>query len=138
MSKKKESLIYATKKDRIDRNTQSDIVFEPFSPVVNQVDTAILLLNSIEDSILLEALRHLDKYGSKRMENCQILYEKHILKLLLRHCESNHLYIRRFAMKLLSQMFGVEQAKDDLLQNLLCFRITVDNYMNVRNILILP
>lgn len=55
-------------------------------------------------AIIIQALSTLDKYASKLEKNASILYEEGVLKLLLPLISHTDLFIKRFAIKLLSEL----------------------------------
>lgn len=127
----KTRILYEPIKERIDRTAQSQVIFDEFIYDAKQLDTVILLLNSNEDHIILNALHHLDKFAMKFIGNYTLLYDRNIIPSVLRHIESNHRFIRRFAMKILSQLFVVPEAKQELIQNLDLFTISSNTFMQL-------
>lgn len=132
MSKsKKKGVIYDAEKERADRVAQSQVVFDEFAVNANIVDTVVLLLQSNEDSIILKSFHHLDKFAMKFIGNYTVLYERKIIEAIFRHIESPQRFIRRFAFKILSQLFIVPEAKEELLVHMDCFKIAFKNFMEV-------
>lgn len=127
----KKLILQPTNKDRTDRVAQSQIVFDEFIANANAVDSVILMLDSGEEQLTLNAFYHLDKFAMNYIGNYRELYDRKILPALYRHMESPHRFTRRFAMKILSQMFVVPEAKAELLEHNLCFEVAMRTYTEV-------
>lgn len=125
------TLLHEPKKQREDRAALNRTTFDALSLEATQPETVVLLLNSPEEPVILDALHHLDRFAEKWSENYLILYNNKILDNLCRHSRHSHLFIRRFALKILSQMFSLPEIKRQILNNLECFNIALETFQQV-------
>lgn len=130
-SSKEDAIVYQPKKDRIDRTAEAQTIFEELNSNVKSVKTVVLLLNSPEENLVLNAFHHLDKFAMQFAGNLTILYDLNILEAIFQHFESQHRFIRRFAMKILSQILIVKAALKEVLQNEHCFNTVVRTFIEV-------
>lgn len=120
-----------TNKDRVDRTAQAQVVFDEFIANANAIDSVILMLSSDEEQLILKSFYHLDKFAMKYIGNYRELYERKLLPAIFRHIDSPHRFTRRFAMKILSSMFVVPEAKEELLENYVCYDSAMRTYTEV-------
>lgn len=104
-------IVYDPIVERVDRFALSQVVFNEFDFSAQLVETVIQLLASPEEPLVIKALHHLDRFATTYIGHYKVLYEKQILDALLRHLAEGHLFRRRFAWKLMSQMFVVPEAR---------------------------
>lgn len=112
------------------------IVFDALNSSANVVDSVIILSKSHEVPIVLKALHHLDSFASKFAGNVKILYDVGLLEAILLHLNSNHRFVRRFALKLAVAVFEIDEAREGLSGNDRLFEEAVRNYVTVRTILL--
>lgn len=130
-STKPAALLHEARKQREDRAALNRTIFNALTIEATQPETVVLLLNSAEEPVILDALHHLDRFAEKWSENYLILYNNKILDNIYRHSRHPHLFIRRFALKILSQMFSLPEIKRQLLNNLECFNIALETFQQV-------
>lgn len=119
-------------KGATDKDSQPlDIVFDEFITSVNALTSVILILDSDEEQLILKAFYHLDQFATKFVGNYRELYARKILPAIYKHMNSQHRFIRRFAMKILSQMFVVPRAKKELIANDLCYQGAMQTFTEV-------
>ncbi|XP_046833129.1 armadillo repeat-containing protein 3-like [Vespa crabro] len=104
-------------KKREDRGIQLKHRFDPLNLDVKYPDTAILLLQCQENTILLNAAAALSKYATKSDENIRILFDLDIVKNIIPLINHEDLFTRRFAAKLLAEMMAIQSVKDFLLES---------------------
>lgn len=100
--------VYAAKQARIDRSVSVRPAGQApdHSFRTQQLDTVILLLGSPEPHIVLRCLRHLDQFAElSESQHYADLYRLNALDGLVPLVDHEHLFVRRLALKLLSQMF---------------------------------
>lgn len=107
------------------------IVFDEFNSEASLVNSVIILMQSSEEPIVLKALYHIDSYASKYADNIKIVYDVGLLNAVLPHLDSNHRFVRRFAMKLAAALFKIDEACCDLRKNDRMFSEAVRNYVTV-------
>lgn len=112
-SKKKSSAVHTTKKEYVDRSRAEELEFPEFSIYSSNPNTVLLLLGADENEIVLRALHHLDKFAKKSPENVQKLYELKMMDHIMNHklFEHNDLFIKRFSLKLIAEIFHNTEAK---------------------------
>lgn len=110
------------------------IIFDEFSAVAELVDSVIILLQSPEQPVVLKALHHLDKFASKFAGNVGILHEHGLLAAIAPYWESNHRFVRRFAMKLAAALFVLPEAREELWMNDQLFAMALKNYIRVSRV----
>lgn len=104
-------LVYDPEKPRIDRVASTQGRFDDFYIEANVAETVILLLHTREENMLAVALHHLDQFAQALVPSRYAeLHDRGILVALMPLREHAHLNVRRFAMKMLSQMFLVPDA----------------------------
>lgn len=128
------SILYDPKKDRQDRAALNQTIFNSLNINIETAETVILLLKSSEDNVILEAFHHLDKFAEKSMDNYLILYQCNILECIFSHSYHQNLFIRRYALKMLSQFFSLTEIKQLLIDNLECFNISVDTFKKIDDV----
>lgn len=124
-------LVYDPLKERIDRFALSQVIFDDFNFTAQRLDTVIKLLKSPEETLVIKALRHLDRFAMTYIGNYEVLYNAQILGPLYGHLGDGHLYRRRFAWKLLSQMFVVPAAQLEIMENDEVFKGAVETFGKV-------
>ncbi|CAG7837737.1 unnamed protein product [Allacma fusca] len=85
--------------------------FGPCHFDANECMTAILMLQSEEDHIVIGALNCLQKFLKKQTENCEIFAELHGIAVLARLIHSNNPVIQRMAMKCMAIASKAHKAK---------------------------
>jgi len=71
------------------------------SSISEDMETAILLLQSEDKSTLLAAIEALSKYASKSKDNAKLLFHLGIVNNVLPILEHEDIFIRRFVQKLI-------------------------------------
>lgn len=132
--KKPTTILYDPKKEREDRAALIQTTFNPLNINIETPETVILLLKSSEDNVILEAFHHLDIFAEKWMENYLCLYQNNILDSIIKHCYHQNLFIRRYAMKMLSQFFNLDKIKEKLLNSLECYNICVETFQRIDDV----
>ncbi|XP_066595672.1 armadillo repeat-containing protein 3 [Prorops nasuta] len=116
MKRKQSQKCVPTGKTRLDRVVQAqEEGFDAVELEIKSPSTAIALLRSDEQPILLAAATALAKYADKSEENLQLLFQLNIIVDLLPLLKHEDLPIRRFAMKLLAEISAVANIQDYLL-----------------------
>lgn len=111
-------LVYDPLKERVDRFALSQVVFDDFQFDAKLVDTVVRLLDAPEEMLVIKALQHLDQFAGRYVGHYDVLYETKLLDHLYGLLgDGGHIYRRRFAWKLLSQMLGVDGARAEILAN---------------------
>lgn len=89
--------------------------FSPLEIVLTDPLSTILLLSSKDYKILVKSLHQLDKFGQKDFKNMEQLFKGQIMESLLKNNLFSHieLFIKRFSLKIASEMFFYEQLKYD-------------------------
>lgn len=124
-------IVYDPLKERVDRFALAQALFEDFSFSAKLVETVIQLLASPEEALVIKALHHLDQFAMKYIKHYEVLYQKQILAALYGHLGEGHLFRRRFAWKLLSQMFVVPEANLELMENEEVFKGAAQTFAEV-------
>lgn len=109
------------------------IIFDEFNDISTSVDSVIILLSCSEEPLFLKALHHLDTFASRGVENVRILYDSGIFDRILPHLDSNHRFVRRFAMRLAAGLFALPEVTDTLRENDRLFGEALKNYVSVRS-----
>lgn len=109
--------------------TKDTFIFDPFTSLASQVDSVVLMLRSTENDLILRALHHLDTYASKFIGNFSILHEHGLLDALYPLLDTDQRFIRRFVLKILSQMFAVPEAADELRLQTELYDVARRNYI---------
>lgn len=96
---KKIDLPYFSKKK--DKGNVTEVVskhdpFDPFPFEAKNAETAILLLQSKEKSILLATVKALSQYASKSTDNIKLLFDLGVVKNVLPIVEHEDVFTRRF------------------------------------------
>ncbi|RLU20744.1 hypothetical protein DMN91_007357 [Ooceraea biroi] len=99
------------------KQIEVDGSFNPALPNTKDINTAISLLQSKEEPILLAAVEALSKYASKSKDNIKILFDLDVVSKVLPVIEHEHLFIRRFAAKLLAEMIAVPDVMINLIES---------------------
>lgn len=108
MSAPVQYFVYEAKQPRTDRSIPLLPAGQApdYSFQTRQLDTIILLLSSPEPHIVLRCLQHLDQFAElSESQNYADLYKLNILDAIVPLVDHELLFIRRLALKLLSQMF---------------------------------
>uniref|UniRef100_A0A1B6C7Z4 Armadillo repeat-containing domain-containing protein n=1 Tax=Clastoptera arizonana TaxID=38151 RepID=A0A1B6C7Z4_9HEMI len=108
-----------------DRNATSKVSFEAVNVEIKLPNTLVLLLSSDEDSVLVQVLSTLDKYAAKSQNNVEILHKANIVDKLIALLDYPQLCVKRFTIKLLSEMCFY----DDVCENLLKDNVYVEKFM---------
>lgn len=124
-------LVYDPLKERIDRFALSQVIFDDFNFTAQRLDTVIKLLKSPEETLVIKALRHLDRFAMTYIGHYEVLYNAQIIGPLYGHLGDGHLYRRRFAWKLLSQIFVVPAAQLEIMENDEVFKGAVETFGKV-------
>ncbi|XP_073844891.1 uncharacterized protein isoform X2 [Musca autumnalis] len=103
MSKLGTNLIKPSQNEFMDRKANESVEFPPLTIHMEQIKSVLLLLNSEEDLVLVNVLKHLTEYVRKNDENVALLKEHNVLEFMrhkrfYRH--SQNVIIRRFALYL--------------------------------------
>lgn len=89
--------------------------FAPLDIVLTDPLSTILLLSSKDFKVLIKSLHQLDKFGQKDFKNMEQLYNGHIMDSLINNNLFTHveLFVKRFSLKIASEMFFYEELKCD-------------------------
>lgn len=130
--KKRKFIIYEPQREYVDRNKLEREIFPNFTITCKDPQTALILLGSSDNEIILNAINYLDKYASKQMKNTEILKDLGIIKIILKFklYEHNELFIKRFALKLIASIFELENKDFDEITIQEIFHITKNYYEN--------
>ncbi|XP_068991506.1 armadillo repeat-containing protein 3 [Neodiprion pinetum] len=115
-------------KERDNRSILPKTRFDSCSIEVQDPRTAILLLKCQENSVLINAIAALSKFGSKSSENLEILFDLDVVDLVIPLTEHEDIFIRRsdifykdhgkgFATKLLAEMAALPNVRNSLLSS---------------------
>lgn len=126
-------LVYDPLKERVDRFALSQVFFADLKFSAKLVDTVISLLASPEESLVVKALHHLDRFAMTYIGHYEVLYQKQILPSLYGHLSKGHVFRRRFAWKLMSQMFSVPAAALEINENENIFKEASQTFAAVRH-----
>lgn len=100
MNKKKQKSIYSSRSTYSDRAKKENESFKEVIVPIQAIETALLLLNSQEDSVLVTVFKNLTEYARKQNENVEELKRLKLLDSLLEkkfYMTSEAVMIRRFA-----------------------------------------
>lgn len=113
--KPKSSKIIEPKNIYPDRAQLENKGFTPLDIVLNDPFSTILLLSSNDYRVLIKSLHQLDKFGEKDVRNMEQLYDGKILETILQNHLFEHaeLFVKRFSLKIVSELFFYEHLKYD-------------------------
>ncbi|XP_036331325.1 uncharacterized protein LOC118742986 isoform X1 [Rhagoletis pomonella] len=117
MSKKKPKIIYDTRTEHPDRAKKENESFKEVIVPIEAIETALLLLHSQEDSVLVTVFKNITEFARKQDENVVELRKLNLLDLLLAkkfYMTSEAIMIRRFAMYLACSMVESMSVLQDL------------------------
>lgn len=80
-------------------------LFDPFSFEIKDAETAILLLQSKEKSILLATVNALSQYASKSKDNIKMLFDLGIVKNIFPIIEHEDIFTRRLVLYDIRHLF---------------------------------
>uniref|UniRef100_W8B7J1 Armadillo repeat-containing protein 3 n=1 Tax=Ceratitis capitata TaxID=7213 RepID=W8B7J1_CERCA len=103
MKKHKSKSIYTSRSTYSDRAKRENESFREVIVPIQEIETALLLLNSTEDSVLLTVFKNITEYARKQEENVEELKRLKLLDKLLEkklYMTTEAVMIRRFAMYL--------------------------------------
>ncbi|XP_069678668.1 armadillo repeat-containing protein 3 isoform X4 [Periplaneta americana] len=104
----------AKQKKRENRSQTTKIDFDPISIESRTAETAVLMLRSTEEPVVLQAVSSLDRYATKSPENVEHLHELSVVENLLPLVKSEDICIRRFSTKLLAEMCSIQAVRMSL------------------------
>ncbi|KAL5277062.1 ARMC3.2 family protein [Megaselia abdita] len=89
--------------------------FAPLDVVITDPLSTILLLSSKDFKLLIKSLHQLDKFGQKDAQNMAQLYHGQVMESILKNDLFHHveLFVKRFSLKIASEMFFYEELKYD-------------------------
>lgn len=89
--------------------------FTPLDLVITDPLSTILLLSSRDFKILIKSLHQLDNFGQRDFKNIEQLYIGQIMESLLKNDLFTHseLFVKRFSLKIASEIFFYEELKYD-------------------------
>ncbi|XP_026471070.1 armadillo repeat-containing protein 3 [Ctenocephalides felis] len=112
-SKTKSKLI---SKERVDRNSEEVInQYDPIAILAENCRTVILMLDSPEEKIVLQAICSIDKHAMKGEQACHMLLRNYVLQPLPPLLVHDNICIKRFSIKLMQQLSKIEHVKENLL-----------------------
>uniref|UniRef100_A0A0K8UWQ3 Armadillo repeat-containing protein 3 n=1 Tax=Bactrocera latifrons TaxID=174628 RepID=A0A0K8UWQ3_BACLA len=117
MHKKKPKSIYTSRSSYSDRAKKENESFKEVIVPVQAIETALLLLNSQEDAVLVTVFKNITEYARKQNENVEELKRLKLLDLLLEkkfYLTSEAVMIRRFATYLACTLVEREDVLRDL------------------------
>ncbi|XP_067633285.1 armadillo repeat-containing protein 3 [Eurosta solidaginis] len=103
LPKSKKKSIYTARAEYADRTKKENESFKEVVVPIQEIQTALLLLNSQEDAVLLTVFKNITEYARKQEENIEELKKLNLLDTLLKKklfIDSEVVMIRRFAMYL--------------------------------------
>ncbi|BFG04319.1 uncharacterized protein DMAD_03323 [Drosophila madeirensis] len=106
MSKVKKR-VYEPRSNYPDRTKSEEKSFSELNVRIKSLDTALLLLSSKEECVLLSVFSHIMEFTRRQDENVLVLKEHHMLELLLEKkifIEAENVMIRRFALYLITAL----------------------------------
>ncbi|XP_065369754.1 uncharacterized protein LOC135962008 [Calliphora vicina] len=107
MSKANKKLINLNKNEFIDRRIEENEKFPELTIRLDTIDTVLLLLNSQEEIVLINSLKHIMEYVRRNDENVSLLKEKNVLPLLLQkefYRFNSSILVKRLSLYLASFM----------------------------------
>ncbi|XP_023302611.2 uncharacterized protein LOC111684633 [Lucilia cuprina] len=105
MSKTDKKLINLNKNEFIDRRIEENEKFPELNIRLDTIDSVLLLLNSQEEMVLVNSLKHIMEYVRRNEENVTLLKEKNLLNLLLEkelYRQINSVLVKRLSLYLTS------------------------------------
>ncbi|XP_061397414.1 uncharacterized protein LOC133333098 [Musca vetustissima] len=103
MSRLNKKLMKPSENEFVDRKINETVEFPPLNIRLECIGSVLLLLNSEEEMVLVNVLKHLTEYVRRNDDNVQLLKDQNVLDLLRRngfYRHSNNTLIRRFGLYL--------------------------------------
>ncbi|XP_037953951.1 uncharacterized protein LOC119684074 [Teleopsis dalmanni] len=117
MTTAKKKSIYTVQNTYPDRVETEEAVMSELTVKIGTIETAMLLLSSMEESVLITVFKHLLEYSRPRTENIAVLREKGLLDLLQEKnllITNESVIIKRFALYLTTVMIENMNTLEDL------------------------